>query len=123
MNLNYQLSLEIAKAIDAQLGQCYYNAFRALAMVSSNPVYVQGLATSPKLSYIPLDHGWIEDKGKIIDPTWYDMVDVHYYAIQRWTWKEVTDIVMEKPTLPLKMKISNDEYIAAINNLYAQLKS
>lgn len=38
MNLNYQLSLEIAQAINAQLGQCYYNAFRAMAMVSSNPV-------------------------------------------------------------------------------------
>lgn len=113
MNLDYQQSQEIAQLIDAKIGQCYYNAFRALSLVSSGALYVQGLATSPKLGYIPLDHGWVEYEGKIIDPTWFDMIDVHYHPIQKWTWGEVTAIVSKQPTLPLRLTIKNEDYAQA----------
>ena len=114
MNLDYDLSMKVAKQIGAKLGQCYKNAFNTLPLVNPGALYVQGLATSHKLSFIPLDHGWVEVNGKIVDPTWVDMIDVQYWPIQKWTWDEVlTQLENQKQmSLPLIMvSVQQNEYV------------
>ncbi len=66
---NVELSLKLSKdkRIRAKPRQCYYNAFSTMFYCPEfqGATYVEGFA----LCGIPIEHGWIEFNGEIIDPT------------------------------------------------------
>lgn len=71
MNKNVEKSLRLAKDKRANVKkrQCYYNAFKAVQYVPeyAEAVYVEGIAVFRE--GLPIEHGWIECDGEIIDPT------------------------------------------------------
>src|SRR5207244_54331 len=72
--LDVDLSLAIAKYIEANEKACWYHALRAFFLVKDLQAgwYVEGWAIPEKSELpFPLEHGWIErTDGSIIDPTW-----------------------------------------------------
>lgn len=73
MSASYDESLTMAKALDAQVKECYYNSFTGcITMTVGIPqdriFYVEGVAIDTL--GIPMEHGWMKVDGQIIDPTW-----------------------------------------------------
>jgi hypothetical protein len=60
-------SQRVRKLIRAEAQQCYYSAFRVIQEVPeyANADYVEGIAI---LGYLPMEHGWVEKDGVIVDP-------------------------------------------------------
>lgn len=60
------------KLVNARPQQCYRNAFRVVSSLPdyAGATYVEGLAVLP--GGFPLEHGWVERDGEIIDPTLLD---------------------------------------------------
>ena len=67
MKFNPEISRELSQRINAKLGECYNNAFRALPMLPGS-LYIEGYAILD-IGMI-VEHGWIEYRGETIDPTW-----------------------------------------------------
>jgi hypothetical protein len=60
-----------------QMKACYENASK-LAMSNDVFTYVEGYAHS----VIPVAHAWcIDDKGRVIDPTWPDAMECEYFGV------------------------------------------
>ncbi len=83
MSVNRELSEQVAQAIKAKVGQCYANAafallhsdqatFASLHSREGNPLcearYVEGVVVCDDDGK-PIDHGWLELDGEVIDPT------------------------------------------------------
>jgi hypothetical protein len=69
MKKNSTESKRVGKIVRAAGQQCYRNAFRVIKKVPeySNADCVEGIATFDKDG--PIEHGWIENDGVIVDPT------------------------------------------------------
>ncbi len=61
-------SKRVGKLVRAKGQQCYYNAFHVIMNLPeyADADYVEGLAI---FSGFPIEHGWVERDGVIIDPT------------------------------------------------------
>ena len=61
-------SKRVKKVIRSKSKQCYLNAFRVVQNVPeyAKANYVEGMAV---LGGLPIEHGWVEKDGVIIDPT------------------------------------------------------
>ena len=73
-DLDYQLSLEVARLIRAQKHRCWYNARDALAQLPALFLlawYVEGWVVVPTEQEIQvIEHGWVEYRGgRIVDPS------------------------------------------------------
>jgi hypothetical protein len=66
---NVSESQRTSQKIKARAKRCYNNAVRVVTMLPeyANATYVEGFAVLP--SGVPLEHGWVEMNGEIIDPT------------------------------------------------------
>lgn len=65
--IDYQQSLAVARAIQAQPKACWRNAAMALLTCLDAGRYVEGIAV---WNGIPMEHGWVEVENSIVDPTW-----------------------------------------------------
>ena len=61
-------SQRVGKLVRARAKQCYRNAFRVIEEVPeyANADYVEGMAI---FAFFPIEHGWVEKDGVIVDPT------------------------------------------------------
>ena len=61
-------SKRVRKLVGVKVKQCYLNAFRVIQNVPeyAKADYVEGMAV---LGGLPIEHGWVEKNGIIIDPT------------------------------------------------------
>jgi hypothetical protein len=85
LSLNREISLALAESIGALPRQCWRNA--ALALVSlGRGMYVEGVAVTLGL---PMEHGWVEVDGQIVDPTWTSVPSAVYYPVFSYTLDEV----------------------------------
>lgn len=69
MKKNTIESERVSKALRAKKQHCYRNAFRLIQEMPeySNADYVEGIAVAA--GGFPIEHGWVEKDGVIIDPT------------------------------------------------------
>jgi hypothetical protein len=69
------------KLVGAKAHRCYLNAFRVIQEVPeyANADYVEGMAV---LGGLPVEHGWVEKDGIIIDPTLPDNDGVYFPGIR-----------------------------------------
>jgi hypothetical protein len=91
MKKGKELSAEIAKKIRAKPKHCWRNAEKALAVLP-DAVYVEGFAAEHGLEF---EHGWLEWKGQIIDPT-LPHEDLRYYGGVRVQGKKALTMTMLK---------------------------
>ena len=61
---------KMAKGFRCKMGLCYMNAqtIATRAMGDPDVKYIEGLVT---VHGVPIDHAWVEYKGKVFDPTSY----------------------------------------------------
>jgi hypothetical protein len=61
-------SKRVRKIVGVKAKQCYLNAFRVIQHVPeyADADYVEGMAV---LGGLPIEHGWVEKDGIVIDPT------------------------------------------------------
>ena len=78
-------SLRVGKAVRAKHKRCYWNAIRAIKNLPEyqDADYVEGYAVLLSPVLFPLEHGWLEKDGKVIDPTMAEK-DLQYFAGLRW---------------------------------------
>lgn len=102
---NHVLSLDIGTRIKARVKECWSNSVLALLVLPEleNAYYIEGFAYNDNGIPIPVEHGWIEHEGQIIDPTWA----VHlpdskgiYYPVYRYNKASVTKRTRGKWGLP-----------------------
>ena len=96
-------SMRVADVVRAAGQQCYRNAFRVIKKVPeySNADYVEGIATFDKDG--PIEHGWIEKKGVVVDPT-LPQDEMVYFPGLRFTGREGLKRAMRIP----KPKVTRD---------------
>lgn len=76
-HINFGLAAEVAQKIQARPNQCWYNGFRAMQHLPENAIYVEGWM----LRFgVPIEHGWCELDGQVIDPTFCDEESRQYPA-------------------------------------------
>ena len=75
-------SKRVGKLVRAKHKQCYYNAFHVIQHVPeyANADYVEGMAVI--LGGLPLEHGWVEKDGVIVDPTWPETNAVYFAGLR-----------------------------------------
>jgi len=80
MDVNRELSFEIAKKTKADSWATWKNAVKAINYLEGQPVaYIEGwIVLDEKNGSLVVEHGWLELKGEIIDPTAY-RTTVHYF--------------------------------------------
>lgn len=68
MKKNTVESQRVGKLVRAKTHQCYLNAFRVIQNVPeyADADYVEGMAL---FDFFPIEHGWVEKDGVVIDPT------------------------------------------------------
>ena len=66
--LDLTLSTDIAQQINTQAQAPFENAYKA-AEITEDSSYVQGFLVFLAQSSTPIEHGWIEQGDRIIDPT------------------------------------------------------
>jgi len=76
---NKEESNRVRKLIRAKPQQCYLSAFRVIQAIPeyADADYVEGMAVVDGV--LPIEHGWVEKNGEIIDPTLPDD-DLAYFA-------------------------------------------
>jgi hypothetical protein len=96
-------SMRVANVVHAAGQQCYRNAFRVIKKVPeySKADYVEGIATFDKEG--PIEHGWIETKGVVIDPT-LPQDEMVYFPGLRFTGRKGLKRAMRIP----KPKVTRD---------------
>ena len=67
-SVNVIKSRELAAQVDAQKKDCYRNSVLAMQLVEGS-MYVEGYVILTDLVPIPIEHGWLESGGEVIDPT------------------------------------------------------
>lgn len=96
LTLNWEKSKALAEATGARLKECFRNAFLAVYCRSELRAahYVEGFAVS---TFFPVEHGWIEVGGEILDPTWVclyeaqEMQAFQYFGVYRLSQAEVEE--------------------------------
>lgn len=86
---------------------CFTNAFELGAELRrrddelAEVEYVEGYARSA-LTGMVIKHGWLYDRENdaVIDPTWDNPEDCHYFGISWSTWY-LAEVLVDEPTLPL----------------------
>lgn len=100
--IDHDLSERAAAMIGAEVHHCWNNAWRAIQDMPelAGAYYVEGWAVTVGISVgrmgIPIEHGWIELDGKVIDPTEPEGHQV-YYAGLRLTREEAERAILEYP--------------------------
>lgn len=93
-------SARLAAVIHARPQQCWMNAMKALPHLSGG-LYVEGWLVCDG---VPIEHGWCEWEGKVVDPTLYNRLGNHfaYFPGIKYTYDDVAKRVGKKAkTLPL----------------------
>jgi hypothetical protein len=102
-NLNRALSKQAAKMIKAVPKECWRNATRSLLTRPelAHAHYVEGWIVLPALP-VPLEHGWLELDGQIIDPTPVTWKSRHaYFAALRLSKDDLLQALREDTALPI----------------------
>ena len=99
MLLDQERSKELAKKIKARPKECWLNAFKAMDHLSPDAKYIEGWAVSD-ISYLAIEHGWIELDGAIIDPTLYQKPPAKYYPGFIFTYSEILETYQKAKELP-----------------------
>ena len=75
-------SKRVGKIIRAKGQQCYYNAFHVIQEVPeyADADYVEGLAVPN--GGLPIEHGWVEKDGVVIDPTLPEREAVYFAGLR-----------------------------------------
>lgn len=81
-------SHRVARLVRPRVSQCHHNAYRVLETLPdyADAVYVEGIAIRSGES--PMEHGWLERDGKIIDPTIPDDQAGPYFAGLRFVGRQ-----------------------------------
>jgi hypothetical protein len=100
---NRALSKHAAKIVNAIPRACWQNAYRALLQLPelSNGCYVEGWIVNVDVP-VPIEHGWVELDGQIIDPTpkaW--TVQFTYFPGLRLSKAELLQAVTDDGRLPI----------------------
>jgi hypothetical protein len=87
-------SLIVAQAIRAEVGQCYFNARRAILDLPDlfKARYIEGLAVREGYSD-PFEHGWIVLGDTIIDPTILDDIVDYFPGLEFIGKKGIADFL------------------------------
>ena len=74
-------SQRVGKLVRAKHKQCYYNAFHVVMNLPeyANADYVEGMAV---FGGLPIEHGWVEKDGVIVDPTLPDRDGVYFPGLR-----------------------------------------
>ncbi len=78
-HLNYPLSRAVAAGVNAQINECWANAWRAVLWLEQRlplrgyglgaaPLYAEGWAVDRPTGYV-FQHGWVVLQDEVIDPT------------------------------------------------------
>ncbi len=70
--LQRRRSVQLARDIDAQMKECYWNALLAVRTIPdlADAWYVEGIIVSRWPAPMTIEHGWVETRdGAILDPT------------------------------------------------------
>lgn len=125
MKLNRKRSQELGKAVGAKNNECFYNSFKALSLLPGAS-YVEGWAVCRDLP-IPLEHGWLELDGEIIDttPAWRDSENTYFPGV-RYTLEEALRLAENNRMLPLVYRggysgLHDSEYLTAHNAAWSQV--
>jgi hypothetical protein len=86
--LDIETSAQIAIKIKRQFKECWKNAYKALAFLPESALYVEGFIGG----VAPIEHGWCEVDGRIIDPTLFDsgFQPYQYFPGMRYTKQEAS---------------------------------
>lgn len=94
MEINHELGAEIGAAIQAMPKDCWRNAVMALFYLEGEAYYVEGHVLICGAIYV--EHGWLEVRGEIVDPTLHDTLASDYHPIFRYSQDEIEQIVNKK---------------------------
>ena len=128
MNKNVDKSKKLRKTIRAKAQQCFANAWDAIETQEEyqNATYVEGMAV---VNGLPIEHGWIEHDGEIVDPTLLD-ANVVYFPGLRFKGREGLDSTWHIPgmmesglKLPIFYRfgwggVNSPEFLQAIVSAY-----
>ena len=95
--LDWDRSRRISNAIGAGMRHCWWNARRALRTRPEleHGRYVEGYVVTLD-HLLPVEHGWVEHDGVIIDPTLYHTPCVYFPGL-RFTKAEIAAVRGYKP--------------------------
>ena len=99
LSIDFDTSAKLAGLIQAMPRQCWKNAIKALPLLPGGR-YVEGCLVDG----FPIEHGWCEWEGKIVDPTLYNDLETPYFYLPgvKYTFEDVVKRVPKKSvTLPL----------------------
>lgn len=102
--LDLERSRSLANLVQAAPKQCWRNAVLALMYLPATAVYVEGWAVTAQ--NIAVEHGWLENAGCILDPTYglagdTEAAATRYFAGVRYASEDALDRVARRETLPL----------------------
>ena len=92
MKVNLRLSKWLALRTKAVPKACWDNSIQALYHIGKGQ-YVEGWAIDLELG-IPIEHGWIEVNGQIVDVTWKEE-NVEFFPGIKYSLYEVEVLVNE----------------------------
>jgi hypothetical protein len=83
-------SKRVGKLVRAGNKQCYYNAFHVVMNIPEYAYadYVEGMAV---LNGLPIEHGWVEKEGGVIDPTWPERKAVYFPGLRFHGCRELAE--------------------------------
>ena len=102
-NLNRVLSKQAAKTIQAVPKECWQNATRSLLTLQelAHAHYLEGWIVSSAI-LVPLEHGWLELDGQLIDPTPATWKWQHTYVpALHFTKDELVQALHDNTALPI----------------------
>lgn len=96
--LDVDVSTNVAQQINSRARTPFENAYQA-AELTEGSMYVQGFLAFAGEPYIPIEHGWIEQGDRIIDPTLphlnLDAQALFYFPAQRLSVAQMKAAVEE----------------------------
>lgn len=78
-----------SRRVGAKPKACWRNAVRTTLRGPDSFSYVEGFVRLPRFNNIVVEHGWVQDGDKIIDPTLPDDADAVYFPGVSYTKAEV----------------------------------
>ena len=67
LNLDRELSLQVAKRVRAQFRRCWRNAAIGIRHLGPNAEYVEGWIVVERSAPLVVEHGWCEVDGRVIE--------------------------------------------------------
>lgn len=102
-NVNIELSRKVARRIAAAPKQCFLNALRAQPLLEGS-LYVEGWVFIADATPLPIEHGWVEHGGQIVDPTLRTRSldkDALYFPGKRFNLREAISLSQKHKRTPL----------------------